>query len=440
MSDHKLSLRSAIFININIMLGSGIFINSTVLAKQVGILGAACYLAVGILMFPLILSISKLVSIHPSGGFYTFGSKEIHPFAGFLSTWSYVTGKLASAVIITQIAVLLIQQVIPPLGLINPLLLNGGIIALFLALNMLDIKTSITIQSAFLGFKIIPILFGILAGLYLFSGSNIQAAHIKLSGIPVALPLVLFAIAGFEAACSLSSKIENARKNAPIAILVSYAFVIAATTLFQLMIYGALGDTLAALPDYRALFPTLVSHLLPSAVALQSTLVNLIHLAIAASALGGSYGIIFSNNWNVYALAQHNHLFASDRIVQFHRYRIPWLCGLTEGIIYFLFLLISHGSQLPLQQISALGPSIAYRFSALSLWYAARRNAIDISTYIPLLGIGSCLLLLATAIYSLIYYGMHSLITFAALLIFGTAMFWITYKPSNHRKLMINES
>jgi APA family basic amino acid/polyamine antiporter len=427
----KLSLKSAIFININIMLGSGIFINSTVLAKKAGFLGAFCYVLVGILMFPLIRSIMKLISLHPSGGFYTFGSKEIHPFIGFLSAWSYIIGKLASAVIITQIAILLMQQVVPALNAINPLLLNGILMSCFILLNMLDIKIGSTIQTGFLGLKTIPIFFGILLGLYLFSGSFIAPQATNILDIPIALPLVLFAIAGFEAACSLSSRIENAAINAPRAIMISYSAVIIITTLFQFMIYGALGTNLAAMPDYRSLFPTLVALALPAGSIIQTYLINLLHCAIAASALGGSYGIIFSNNWNIYTLAQHRHLLGSSYLTKMNRFNIPWLCILIEGVIYLLFLIISQGNQIPLQQTGALGPTIAYTLSALSLWFATRHQPeLASSKLTALFAIGSCLLLFASAMYGLMIYGPTSLLTFGVLLLFGSGMYVITSQKS----------
>lgn len=429
---HKLSLHAAILININIMLGSGIFINSTILAKKAGFLGAFCYTLVGILMLPLILSMSKLIALYPSGAFYTFGSKEIHPFIGFLSSWSYITGKLASAVIITQFSILLMQQVIPPLQAINPLVLNGCLMVLFLLLNMLDLKTGSKIQACFLGFKIIPILFGILSGLYLYAGSTTSVYPLNFGDIPIALPLVLFAIGGFEAACSLSSRIENAPINAPRAIFISYGIVIFITTLFQFLIYGALGDMLTAMPDYRSLFPTLVALTLPAGTVIKMHFINLIHCAIAASALGGSYGILFSNNWNVYTLAQHRHLLGWQHLTQLNRYHIPWLCVVIEGIIYLLFLCISQGKQIPLQQTGALGPTIAYTLSALSLWFASKRDStLAHNRWIALLAVGNCLLLLGSAIYGLITYGPSSLITFGILSLIGIGMFWITAKKTN---------
>lgn len=424
---HKLSLFSAILININIMLGSGIFINSTVLAKQSGILGALSYLLVGILMLPLIISMSTLVSLHPSGGFYAYGSKEISPLVGFVSTWSYIIGKLASATIVTQVSVLLLQQTIPWLSSFNPLHINGAIMGIFIALNMLDIHTSKTIQSCFFGLKLIPILFGIFLSLYLFSPTNVVPQYSALANIPLTIPLVVFAIAGFEAACSLSIKISDASKNAPRAILISYGIVIITITLFQLVIYGALGSLLAALPDYRYLFPTLLQNSMPAAPLIQSSLTRLIHLAIAASALGGSYGMIFSNTWNVYTLAYNNHLFGSTFLIRYNRYDIPWLCVLIEGIIYLLYLMVSRGSQLPLQQIGALGPTIAYTLSAVSLWVAMhKRQGISIARWIPRIAVANCFILIAANLYSFFTKGMSSLLLFSALFFIGCIMFWFT--------------
>ena len=191
------------------------------------------------------------------------------------------------------------------------------------------------------------------------------------------------------------------------------------------MIYAGLGSLLAQLPDYRYLFPTLIGNIFPHAPTLSANLVHLIHIAIACSALGGTYGIIFSNNWNVYTLAQHNHLIGSQKLIQFNSYHIPYLCILVDGAIYFLFLVISHGNQLPLQQIGALGPTMAYGMSALSLWFAVRRKTIDIPQAIPLLAMGSCIILFSASIYSLITFGPHSLLLFGVLFAIGSAMFWI---------------
>jgi len=95
--NHKLSLLAAIFININIMLGTGFFINTVVLTKEAGSLSSSVYLVVALLILPLIMSMAKLLEYSPeSGTFYDFG-KYISPYFGFLSSWSYFTAKLCSS-------------------------------------------------------------------------------------------------------------------------------------------------------------------------------------------------------------------------------------------------------------------------------------------------------------------------------------------------------
>lgn len=429
---HKLSLKAAILININIMLGAGLFINTTILAQHAGMCGALSYALIGILMLPLIGSIMQLVRLHPSGGFYTFGSKELHPFAGFISTWAYATGKLASSVIMIHSSMLFLQQVIPNLLTVNPLWMDALVLIIFIMLNMFDIKTSSHIQSCFLSLKLIPVLFGIFSGLLLWLGGNQEPLPYIWTGIPFTLPLVLFAIVGFEAACSLSIRIKDAHHNAPRAIMISYFTVIILNTFYQLMISGSLGTILEML-NYREVYPTLFGFIPLFSAPTAHWLTSFMHLAIISSALGGSYGIIFSNNWNWYTLAQHRHLWASERISDFNRYHIPWICVLIQGAFCFLYLIITKGSQLPLQQIGVLGVTISYTISILSLLAALRNNnQVTIKKWIPPLAFGNCLLLLAAIMYSLVQDGIFALLTYGILLLIGIIMFFVT--PGNKKE------
>src|SRR3990172_8891289 len=109
MSHHKLSLRSAILVSLNIMVGFGIFVNTVLLSKLSGFLGFASYALVAVLVAPLILAIAQLIRLHPAGGFYTYGAQNIGLWAGFLSAWVYFIGKLASASLIIHVVMSLFQ-------------------------------------------------------------------------------------------------------------------------------------------------------------------------------------------------------------------------------------------------------------------------------------------------------------------------------------------
>lgn len=429
--NHKLSLPAAILININIMLGVGIFINTAELAKRSGALGFLNYGIIGLLLLPLIICVATLLRIHPTGGFYAFGRREISPFFGFLSAWIYFTGKLASSAIMIHTSVLIIQSIIPTIASINPLIIDFCILGLFISLNMLNMKTGSAIQALFMALKASAILFAIFAGLFLFSGANFTAPHLIWAGIPSSLPLVLYAAMGFEAACSLSSRIENAQRNAPLAIFISYSVVISIIVLYQLAFYGVLGDALGSFGSYREAFPALLQTLLPSNAVLANKVGGLFNLAIATSALGGSYGILFSNSWNLFAVAQNQHIIGASLFTKLNQHYIPFACVFAEGIVCGLYLLITQGAQVPLQQTSALAAVLTYTISVLALLVAKKnRPTLNVSRWIPILGLMSCGLLISACINGLIVKGIGALYGLVILIALGIVMFLIT--PGRH--------
>lgn len=414
-----LSLPAAILININIMLGVGIFINTVTLSSRTGILGAFLYPAIGLLVLPLIMSIAELIKLHPAGGFYTFGQKELSPMAGFIAAWSYFTGKLASAILMIHVAVSLIQQIFPALQGVCIFALDSIVLALFIALNMLNIRTGSFIQMGFLVLKLIPVLSVIVLGVWFFDIATISVAPILWDGVPSCIPLVLYAAMGFEATCSLSSKIENAAVNGPKAIYYSFSIVMILIFLFQFLCFGLVGQQMVQMTSYLAVFPTLSAILFGIASV---PFITIMHVAIACSALGGSYGILYSNSWNLHILAQHGHVFGARYLTWLSRWSIPYYCVLVEGIVCLAFLYITSGVAIMLQQVSALSSVIAYTVSALALIVATNRAKIQSASAV--LGLGSCLLLLYFCIRNFFISGLAPLILFGVLGAWGLFMFY----------------
>lgn len=430
--ERGLSLPLAILININIMIGAGIFMNTTDLAKYAGALGFLCYLIIGILLLPLIFSIAALLRMHPAGGFYTYGKEEISPLGGFISSWSYFIGKLASGTILLHTAVLIFQQLIPALATASPFLIDGFLISIFVALNLLDVSIGGKIQALFLLLKLTPILTAIILGASLFDSANVAASNRLWEGIPNALPLVVFAMMGFEVATSISSKIKNPRINAPRAIFISYSVMVALVCLYQFFFYGALGPLLAEQSSYRDVFPLLLS----SSTAHGSWLASFLNGAIACSALGASYGIMFSNVWNLHTLATHKHILGYSLFTRLNRNNIPAFGIMLEGIVYLAYLMISQGTQKPLMLISVLGTVLAYTISVIALLRAIMvHKKASINLWIPALGAVNCAILLGACIRSLILngiFGISALCGFVALLTLGMSMFLIMQRRNVH--------
>ena len=427
----KLSLPAAILININIMLGAGIFLNTPDLAQRAGWLGFLAYALVGVLMLPLILTIAELLRRHPTTGFYGFGALEIHPFIGFISTWSYFTSKLASCTIMIHASVRFIQHVVPALAATSPYVFDIALIIFFILCNMLNMKTGSAIQKTFIFFKMLPVLFIIVSGMLFFNTDMLTIVPQSAHDFITTLPLVLYAILGFEAACSLSNQIENPEKNAPLAVLISFGVVITLSLLYQFFFYAILGEQLANAP-YNSIFGMYIDKIMPFSQALRMKLLGLMQLGIAISALGGAYGIYFSNSWNLHTLAKYKHLYMSALFTNLNKQAIPYMCILTEGFLTFLYLGITQGDAIPLRQLSAFGSTITYTLSSLALVVALWRNRTsNIMFVISLLAVCNCMLLLASCVNNFVIHGIQTLYAFTAILIFGTIMYVMTQRKKN---------
>ncbi len=421
---HKLSLLSASLININIMLGTGIFINTVVLTKETGSLSAFMYLGVALLLLPLILTIGKLIHYHPkSGTFYDFGL-SVSPFFGFLNSWSYFIGKLGTAALGIHVCISFLQHIIPALRAIPILPFDACVIVLFALLNLLNLKMGQAIQYAFISIKLIPLFFVIFAGLFLISGAHFTAEAFQFQGVPLAMPFIIYAYTGFEASTSLSTRIENPKKNAARAIFISYGVVVTILVLFQLMFYGALGTALGALPaGYLDAFPAFLSKITFSA-PVRNIVQTVLHLAIASSSLGASYGIMYSNSWNLYTLAQNDHTFAKKLLTSFNIHGMPYACILVEGFLALIYLFITQGNQVPLQQVSALGVTISYTLSSIALLVLTLKNKKVISK-LSIFSLISCAFFFSSFIWTITVSGPTlMLMTFIGLMIFGSFMFY----------------
>lgn len=420
-AEHKLSLPTAILININIMMGAGIFINTVELAKRAGLLSGFMYPLIGLLVLPLIVAIAQLIRLYPSGGFYTFGQEEISPFIGYLSTWSYFIAKLASASLMIHVAVSLITQIFPEvLNFGSILRYDLFILSIFIVLNLLNMRTGSRIQFGFLGLKLIPLFFVIGAGIIFFSPTSLIGLPIIWNGVPSSLPFVLYAAMGFEAICAISNKIEDAEHNGPKAIIISFSAMMILVFLFQFLFYATLGNTLSNQANYLCAFPALLQKIFPLNQTLIHKLQALFHLAIACSALGGCYGILYSNNWNLHILAQHKKIRGWQILRILNTQEIPYICLFAEWIFCVGYLLFSSGNQIILQQLAALGTALTYTVCVIALMNAYKRTHVSTQKkLIPYAALLSCFILIGACIRNFIIGGFIPLLGFAGLLVLG---------------------
>ncbi len=421
---HKISLRTAMLICMNVMFGTGIFINTVILAQTAGALGFLSYCLGALLVMPLMLSMAAILRYYPSGGFYVYGAECISPLAGFISAWAYFVGKLGSAALLVNVFVSLIKNIFPFIT-INTLFLDIVILLFFAWLNLHKAETGKKIMYMFMVLKLMPVLFAILTSLYLFNYWHIPPDTLLWEGIPSTLPLVLYAFIGFETATSISRTIENAKENAPKVVLYSFMIVVSLNILYQLLFFLALGEGLMSQATFLGAFPALLAKLLPTHPVIALHIKNIIHLVAATSALGGSYGILFSNHWNLFALAQNKHTFFPKILTQLNRYDIPFWGIIIEALICISYLLLTNGKTVILQQISVFGCLIAYALTIIALLITYKKEQRT-NMCLPWLAMLSCLFLTAMCIRNLLIEGPTALYAFIGLIVLGVFMFFYT--------------
>lgn len=422
--NNLLSLPAAILININIMLGAGLFVNSISLSKMLGIFSPLAYIIVGLIMLPLALSLSKLLMYYPEGSFFSFANAEINLTAGFFASWSYFITKMSSATLNIHFFTNIAQSLIPWLTQFNTFLIDIIILAIFIGLNMLNMRTGSKIQNMFIILKTTPICFIILSGIYLFSGATPAAFTTSwplFMSMPLAIPLIIYAFAGFEASCSISKKIENSKVNGPKAILISYLTVMFISALFQLLFYTSTYGYLTPDTKYFEALPLIFQRLVLHAGPVLQYLPVILQLAIASSALGGSYGIIYTNNWNLYELASHKLTFFPALITKLNKHGIAFMCVLAEMVLSLGYLLVTHGNNLILPQLTALGCTLTYTICVLALYYLNKRQKLSLT--LPILGLGCCTVMLVSCVRSLLITSFLPFCAFSLVLMLGGLMF-----------------
>ncbi|MFA5075224.1 MAG: amino acid permease [Candidatus Babeliales bacterium] len=378
----KINLSTAILININVILGAGIFINPQILTKTVGEFGFIFYIIAALILLPIVLTIASLAQKNQeAGGLYVYSKKYLNPTIGFISTWGYFLGKTSSAALLVNIFVSFFQINIIYLQKIPTIYLDLFVIFFLIFLNIIGVKIGGKIQYLFVFFKLIPYLFVAIVGFYFFKTDFFS--HMEFAKYPDFLsiiPISIFVFLGFEIVCSVGHLIEAPEKNLKRAIIISFSIVAISVSLFQLAIFGALGPILK---EYLQPVASLASTYFPNILILPF----LLNIFVFGSILSGSFGSLTANCWNLYAMAKDNHIPANKFLTKINKNNAPWVSLLIEGLIAGILLFITK-NQSSLQSMTVLGISSAYFCSSLAAFASLKFFKKNFYSYIlPILSI-----------------------------------------------------
>lgn len=356
-------------------IGVGLFLGSSSAIRTAGPGLLLSYLIGGLIIYFVMRALGEVAVEHPvSGSFSAYANKFMGPFAGYLTGWTYwflwiVTGMAE----ITAVGVYCtfwwpeLPQWIPALlALVSMTCINLVSVRLFGEIEFWFslIKVVTIIAMILIGLGII--FFGIgsadgeptgISNLYALEGGFLPNG---LSGVVMALSMVMFAFVGIELIGVAAGETRNPEKNIPSAvnkvlwrILIFYIgalFVI--MCIFPWMDINPGGD---ASPEGSPFVLTFKNLGIKSAA-------GIINFVVATAALSSCNSGIFSNGRMLYNLALQKR--APWYFAQISRHHVP-----SRGIIVSSFIMLSGvllNYLLP-KEVFIIVTSIA-TFAALWIW------------------------------------------------------------------------
>jgi APA family basic amino acid/polyamine antiporter len=266
----RLGLFDATMIVMGGIIGSGIFINSYVVARQVHspllVLGA--WAAGGLTALAGAFIYAELSALRPQvGGQYAYIREAFHPMPAFLYGWTLLlvtqTGGMAA------VAVTFAKYFASLTGLPDTDWTSAGIATIALALltliNCLGVRAGSSVQSALMVTKIVAIVALIVCGLMISGRGSVAGDQLTslaqaddwqpspeylspatfnwqlITAFGAALVPVLFAYGGWQTSCFIAGEVREPRKNLPRGLLIGVMGVIVLYLAVNYVYVSALG-------------------------------------------------------------------------------------------------------------------------------------------------------------------------------------------------------
>ena len=407
----RLGLLSSTMIVAGSMIGSGIFIVSADIARQVGAPGwlLVVWLVTGLLTLMAALSYGELAAMMPkAGGQYVYLREAFGPLAGFLYGWTLFaviqTGTIAAvAVGFARFLGVLVPGVSESTYLVAPVALGGGyalslstaqavglaLIALLTWTNTRGLRTGTLIQNTFTVAKTGGLLALIVLGLVV--GYNAVAAGANFGDLwtprgalqPVGGGLTAASAFGlFVAVCVaqtnslfsadawnnvtfIAGEVENPRRNLPLALALGTGLVIGLYLLANLAYLVTLPlETMQGVPSDRVASATM-DVVFPGAGA------AIMAVFILVSTFGCNNGLILTGARAYRAMAQDGLFF--QRAAGLNRNGVPAYALVIQGI-WAAVLVLPRTIKGPdaagvMQYGNLYGDLLTYVISAALLFY-----------------------------------------------------------------------
>ncbi len=363
------------------IIGSGIFMNPYVVAKQVHtpflILGV--WIAGGVIALAGAFIYAELAARRPAvGGQYAYIREAYHPLLAFIYGWGLLlvtqTGGMAA------VGVTFARYVIDLTG--SPLA-EGTVTALALGaltvVNCFGVRSGSTVQNVLMVLKVIAILALIACGLWVAEGAaptlgtpgagrwlDRPPSFDLVTAVGAAMVPVLFAYGGWQTASFIAAEVREPRKNLPRGLIIGVCGVVALYVTVNFVCIRVLGTA--------GLAATVTPASDVMRAALGTTGARLIAAGIAISTLGFLGQSMLTAPRVYYAMAQDG-LFLR-RVAWLHpRTRVPVVAIALQGVLAIVIALSGRYEQILNYVVSV--DWIFFGLAASCVFVLRRRDAAN---------------------------------------------------------------
>jgi len=377
VEQHKISLWTAILMNINIMVGVGIFFGPPMMAKNAGFSSFLGWPIVALIFIPVVLSIATIARIFPgAGSFYSYSKNIINPTAGFMSGWTFFLGYTG----VTAIMTIVLRDIVFELLKSNfnfqmsAILFNAIFIAAITALSMVGIQLVGRIQNIGTLFKLFPLLF-VLAVFAFHWNPSFVITKPDFFNLPSAFPIAIFGYWGFECCCAISHLIKGKKSNASTAILSAFFITVVIYSLFHFGLLHMMGaDNLVAHGS-----EDVVRFLNLPIPALKGILFLSIKIAMVLAFINAVFSIFTANSSTLRTMAKEGLFPYSEKLTLMSKNHRPWVALLTQGVLTFIMTVLITNKK-HLISLTNIGLLISYFFTlvALTMIHKKDKNVLQL--------------------------------------------------------------
>lgn len=361
------------------IIGSGIFMNPYIVAKEVHtpFLILSAWIFVGFFaLFGAFIYAELAERLPKVGGQYVYIREAFHPLLAFLFGWTYLligdAGGLAASAITFSRYCIELTGIPMPESLLAVLTL-----ATFTTINCFGVRIGCSVQDFLMLIKIAAVLVLIICGYYLVTDSQFTLHPLTdkpisfdlMTAFGAAMVPVMFAYSGWQTSNFIAGEIRNPKKNLPRGLLIGVVSVILIYFLVNFVSIRALGA------DGLASSPTPASSVMRLALGEIGAII--IAIGIAISTLGFLSQSVLTAPRLYYAMAADGLFFKS--VARIHpRTRVPYVAIILQGIIAIIITLSGTFEQILSYVVS--NDFIFFGLTASCIFVLRKRDVTDDSS------------------------------------------------------------